>query len=82
MTVFTLFDVCMSDTTTVTTTKSWGSRIKSALAGIIVGPLLIIGGSVLLWTNEGNNARMIAGMNEGRKSVVEIQSTSLDPANE
>ena len=72
----------MSDTTTVTTTKSWGSRIKSALAGIIVGPLLIIGGSVLLWTNEGNNARMIAGMNEGRKSVVEIQTNSIDPTNE
>ena len=45
-------------------------------AGIIMGLLMVIGGTVFLWWNEGNNVRNIKTTDEIEKNVVEITSKS------
>ena len=45
-------------------------------AGIIMGLLMVIGGTVFLWWNEGNNVRNIKTTDEVEKNVVEITSKS------
>jgi hypothetical protein len=39
----------MSDDFTETSSRGFFSRITNSLAGLIIGPLLIIGAIVLLW---------------------------------
>ena len=52
---------------------SSGSNKKGGLfAGVLVGILMVIIGTVLLWWNEGNNVRNIKTTDEIEKSVVEI----------
>jgi hypothetical protein len=72
----------MSDTYTETTTTSWGSRIKSAFTGIFFGILLIVGGIVLLFWNEGRTVKNKRALNEGEKNVISVQAESVSPANE
>ena len=48
-------------------------------AGVLVGLLMVIGGTVLLWWNEGNNVRNIKTTDEIEKTVVEITPED-DPA--
>ncbi len=45
-------------------------------AGVMIGLLMIIGGTILLWWNEGNNVRNIKTTDEVEKNVVEITSES------
>ena len=52
---------------------SSSSNKKGGLfAGVLVGLLMVIIGTVLLWWNEGNNVRNIKTTDEIEKSVVEI----------
>ena len=43
----------MVDTFTDTNTEGFFTRLKSALAGLLIGPLLVIGAVILLSWNEG-----------------------------
>ena len=52
------------------------SKNGGLFAGIIVGLLMVIGGTVFLWWNEGNNVRNIKTTDEVEKNVVEITSKS------
>ena len=42
---------------TETTTTSWFSRLKSGLAGLVIGPLLVLGMIWLLSWNEGRSVQ-------------------------
>lgn len=50
--------------------------------GVVFGPILVIVGCIILWTNEGRSARMIEALSEGRDAVVTISPTSLDSLHE
>lgn len=67
---------------TETTTTSWFSRMKSALAKIIVGLILIIGAIVLMFWNEGRSIHTYQSLMEGEANVVSVDSAAIDPANE
>lgn len=69
----------MPDSITETTTIWFGERIKGALAGIVIWPVIIFFACSFLWTNEANNAHMIDGLNEGKSSYREVKLDSIDP---
>lgn len=69
----------MNDTYVETTRTSWLSRIKSAIAGIIIGPLVIAGTIYFLGWNEGRSAGTIAALEQGKKEVVAITPDTLNP---
>ncbi len=67
---------------TETTTTSWFSRLKSGLAGLVIGPLLVIGMIWLLSWNEGRSVQTYRALVEGAGIVVSVDNTAVDPANE
>jgi hypothetical protein len=67
---------------TETTTKSWFSKLKSGLAGLVIGPILVIGMIWLLSWNEGRSVQTYRALVEGAGIVVSIENGTLDPANE
>lgn len=70
----------MADSITTTTTTSYGSRIKSALAGLVAGPVIIFIACGFLWRNEADNAHMISALNEWKSTVQEANIASVDPS--
>ena len=56
-----------------------GNKKGGLFAGVLVGLLMVIIGTVLLWWNEGNNVRNIKTTDEIEKTVVEITPDD-DPA--
>ena len=66
----------MADSVTVTTTRSWGQRLKSALAGLILGPICIVGSLWGLTYNESHSADVIESVAYGKKEYVESPSTA------
>ncbi|MCW0001302.1 TMEM43 family protein [Pararhizobium sp. YC-54] len=67
---------------TETTTTSWFSRLKSGLAGLLIGPILVIGMIWLLSWNEGRSVQTYRALVEGAGIVVSIENGAVDPANE
>lgn len=67
---------------TETTRTSWFSRLKNGLAGLIIGPLLVLGMIWLLSWNEGRSVQTYRALNEGAGIVVSVDSNAADPANE
>ena len=67
-----------NDTFTKTTRTGWGTRLKSALAGIIIGPILIIGSIWALAWNEGRSAQAEAALRKGERDVVSVSPESID----
>ena len=61
----------MADTFTTVTTTSFFGRIRDALVGFIVGPLLLIGAVILIFWNESHSVRVIKSLKEGAANVVE-----------
>ena len=57
-------------------------KVKNSFGGIIVGILMIIGGTCLLWWNEGNNVRNIEAINEVEKVLKEVGSDKVDSKND
>ena len=57
-------------------------KIKDSFAGVIIGLILLIGGMILLWWNEGNNVKNIKTVDELRKNYVDIKNSPIDDANE
>lgn len=67
---------------TETTTRSWFARIKSALAGIVLGPILVIAAIVLLFWNEGQAVETYRALVEGAGLVIDVSADAPQPANE
>ena len=66
---------------TETTRTSYGKRLGNSLGGIVTGILLFIGGSVLLWWNEGRAVKTTKMLKEAQGQVVELTDISrVDPA--
>lgn len=72
----------MSDSFSVTTRKSWFSRIGSSIGGVVIGLLLILLGIVLLFWNEGRAVQTARSLAEGKGIVVSVSSGAVDAANE
>lgn len=68
--------------TTKVTRVSWFDRLKSSVAGIGAGVLLIIGMIAALWWNEGRAVQTQRSLQEGSGLVVSVPAESVDPANE
>jgi hypothetical protein len=58
------------------------NKVKNLFSGVIFGILMLIGGTILLWWNEGNNVRNIKSVDEVSKTVVSISSDKVDKAND
>jgi hypothetical protein len=64
------------------TEKSWGARIKSALAGIVVGLLLVPLSLALLSWNEGRAVTTARSLAEGAGIVIDVDANAIDPMND
>ena len=71
----------MADHFTETTSQGFGSRLANSFAGLIIGPLLVIGAVVLLWWNEGRAVQAIVGLKDAASQVVEAEASGPSPAN-
>ena len=67
-----------NDTFTKTTRTGWGARLKNALAGFIIGPILIIGSIWALAWNEGRSAEARAALSKGEREVVAVSPESIN----
>jgi hypothetical protein len=54
----------MADHFTETSSQGFFSRFTNSLAGLVIGPLLIIGAIVLRWGNEGRAVQAIVGLKD------------------
>ena len=64
-----------------TKTTSYGGRIGKAFKGILAGFVMFIGGTVLLFWNEGNFVKSKRALNEAQGVTVVVESVaSVDPA--
>ena len=50
--------------------------------GIIIGIILLIAGTILLWWNEGNNVKNIQTVKEATESVINVSSNTVDSVND
>jgi Predicted multitransmembrane protein len=68
---------------TETTRTSYGKRLGNSLGGIVTGLLLFVGGTVLIWWNEGRAVKTDKMLKEAQGQVVEMPDISrIDPAYE
>ena len=58
------------------------NKNSNPFGGIILGILMLIGGTVLLWWNEGNNVKNINAVKEVKQNVVTVSSDKVDSSNE
>lgn len=68
----------MADTFTTVSSTSFFGRIREAIVGFIVGPLLIIGAVILIFWNESHSVRVIKSLKEGAAKVVEADEFDED----
>ena len=61
---------------TETTRTSYGKRLGNSFGGILTGLVLIIGGTVLLWWNEGRAVKRDKLLKEAQSQVVEMPDIS------
>jgi len=71
----------MSDEVQVTST-SWFSRLGSAIKGVFIGILLVIGSMVLLWWNEGRSVRRYKEISFAKENTIETPYDSIEAGNE
>ncbi|MGX9728181.1 MAG: TMEM43 family protein [Candidatus Electronema sp. VV] len=62
--------------------KSWFSRLKEAVKGIIIGLILFIAAFFLLFWNEGRAVKDYKTLKEGAGAVVSAPADQVDPARE
>lgn len=65
-----------------TSSTSWWSRVKGALAGILVGLVIFVAGFPLLIWNEGRAVWRARALGQGAESVVSVEPGRIDPAHE
>ena len=74
--------VAMTDSFTEVTNTGYGSRIKGAIVGGLVGIICIPLSFILLWMNEENSARSHAGLSELSRLAVTVPADQVDAGNE
>ena len=74
--------VAMPDSFTEVTNTGYGSRIKGAIVGGLVGVICIPLSFILLWMNEENSARSHAGLSELSRLAVTVPADKVDAGNE
>ena len=74
--------VAMTDSFTEVTNTGYGSRIKGAIVGGLVGIICIPLSFILLWMNEENSARSHAGLSELSRLAVTVPADRVDAGNE
>lgn len=63
-----------------TTSTGWFSRIGSSFMGVLVGLVLVLLSSGILWWNEGRSVKTAKGIAEGSRLAVEAQADRVDPS--
>ena len=71
-----------NDTFTTTTSRSWFSRIGSAIGGILFGVILFFGSFVLLTWNEGRAIKREKTLQFGAGQVVPVTADEVVAANQ
>ncbi|MDX1901794.1 MAG: TMEM43 family protein [Gammaproteobacteria bacterium] len=61
------------------TTKSWGSRIISALWGVVFGIALVIGAFVLVFWNEGHGLHTAQSLEQAQTVLISVPNAPIDP---
>jgi len=61
---------------TTTTTTSFGQRIKNSFGGIVVGIMMFIAGTILLFWNEGRTVKTTRMLKEAESKCVELADIS------
>ena len=65
---------------TEVTRTGYGTRLKNSLGGVLIGILMFIGGTILLWWNEGRAVKTSDMLKEGQKNFVEMANPAVqDP---
>lgn len=64
-----------------TTTISWGSRLKNALMGILIGFALIIGAIVLIFWNERHSLHIAQSLEQTQKVLISVPLTPINNQN-
>jgi transcriptional regulator with XRE-family HTH domain len=59
--------------------QSWGSRLRGAVSGVVVGLALLVGASVLLFLNEGRAVRRAQALQEGARTVQPLSDPAPAP---
>lgn len=62
-------------------TKSWGSRIKDAFVGILVGIVLIGGAIILAFWNERHGLHTTQSLIEAQRVLISVPNSPVDPKN-
>lgn len=66
---------------TETTTTSYGKRVGGSAKGILFGLILLIGGTILVWWNEGNYVKTRKAISETQGATTSVADVStIDPA--
>lgn len=71
-----------SESVTEVVHTSWFSRMKSALAGIVTGLVLLVAAFVLLFWNEGRAVKTARSLDEGAALVRPVDAARIDPGNQ
>ncbi|HWN43032.1 MAG TPA: hypothetical protein VNW71_12480 [Thermoanaerobaculia bacterium] len=72
----------MSDRFTVTTSKSWFSRLAESIKSVLVGLVLFVVSFPILFWNEGRSVKTARSLEEGSGAVVSVSSDLVAPGNE
>ncbi|MCB1469723.1 MAG: TMEM43 family protein [Rhizobiaceae bacterium] len=72
----------MSDTFSVTTRRSWFSRLGNSVVGVIIGLVLLVAMVVLLFWNEGRAVQTARSLTEGAGIVTSVPADIIEPGNE
>lgn len=67
---------------TETTTTSFGSRVKGALTGVLIGLALVPGSAYLLFWNEGRAVQTARSLTEGAGALTAAEATRVEPTQE
>ena len=57
-------------------------KIKNSFSGVIIGILLIIGGTIMLWWNEGETVKNLHSVEEMSKTAIQVKSDEVNPKND
>ena len=63
-------------------TKSWGSRIISALWGVLLGVVLIVGAIYLVLWNEGRGLHVAQSYQQAHDLLVTVEAAPIQPSND
>jgi hypothetical protein len=72
----------VGDSFTERTRTSWFSRIGKSFVAVLIGLILTVGASVLLFWNEGRAVQTARSLAEGRGLVIDVDAARVDPAND